>query len=312
VSIFLLFAAALARIASPALFRAAALVVVAVLGALCVGQIAVWRDSVTLWERVTSSSPGVSAVAHTNLANAYRKAKRTDEAIREYRRALAIPPPHAYIHDGLGAALLDRGAVAEFKKAISLDPRYAPAHRNLWFAYDRKGSGEEALAAIQEAVRLAPDFAAAWSNLGISHARAGRLGESEEALRRALALDPDNPQYLANLGTTLGKLGKREEAVELYRRARRLDAREPVYAMNLGNTYRELGRPDAARASYEEALALAPDLAPAHAGLARLLLAAGERERARVHAAKAVSLGAPLDTELAEALTGEPRPGAPP
>ena len=192
-------------------------VLVAVLGYLTVGQIAIWKHSTTLWEHVTRAYPDASQIARTNLANAYRQAGRVDEALREYDRALALTAPHAIPHEGKGLALLDKGlvdeAIVEFKTAITLDPRHAKAYRNLWVAYDKKGMTDEALAAVQQAVEVDPEFAEGYSSLGISYGRKGRFEDSERAFAKALSLESANPQYLANLATTYQRAGKLDRAI---------------------------------------------------------------------------------------------------
>jgi len=214
---------------------------VAVLGFMTMTQLGSWKDSVTLWEKVVKVYPDSSQVAHGNLANAYKAAGRPDDALKEYDKAIAIPPPHAFPHDGKGTLLFDKGqtdeAIREFKAAIALDPTYPMAHRNLWFAYEAKGMHAEALAEIQEAVKLDPDFAAAYNNLAISYGTQGDYEKSAEAFRKALSLDPTNPEYLVNLATTYQRANKYDEAIALYQKGLELDATQAIYYFNLGNTY---------------------------------------------------------------------------
>lgn len=229
---FLLVAAALAATRAGLAIATATLVALA---GLSVRQIGTWHDSVALWERVIAAYPDVSGIAHTNLANAYKSAKRPKDAVREYRRALAAGPPHAFMYDGLGTALLDLGqtddAIAAFQRAIGMEPRYAKAYRNLWFAYEAKGDPAAATASIAKAVEADPEYADAWSNLGVSHARAGRLAESEAAFRRAIDLDPQNAGFATNLGLALLDLGRVPEAREALRRALALGGKVPEQAL---------------------------------------------------------------------------------
>ena len=289
---FLLFSAGVAALAFPTAAAARSFgfgrwsavglcgVLVAGLPYLTVGQIAIWKDSTTVWEHVTRAYRDTSLIAHTNLANAYRQAGRVDEALREYDRVLAVTRPHAVPHEGKGLALLDKGrvdeAIVELEKAIALNPRSAKTYRHLWLAYDRKGLADEALAAAQTAVAADPEFAEAYSSLGISYGRRGRFEDSERAFAKALALEPGNLQYLANLATTYQRAGKLDEAIDLYRKTRALDPRAPVYAINLGNTYLQKGMVLEAIAEFQRAVELQPTnpvaqrrLAEAHARLGK-------------------------------------------
>lgn len=216
--------------------------VVAVLGFATVQQIAIWKNSISLWESVVRVYPDVSFVAHTNLANAYKRSGQLDAALREFDRALAFPPPHhAYIYDGKGTVLLEKGfvdeAIQNFKQSIDIDPGYATPHRNLWFAYDKKGLHELAYAEVLEAVKINPEFAEAYNNLGISYGRKSQYEESIKAFTSALSLDPHNSMYLVNLATTYQKAGQLDRAIEWYKKGLMLNANEPVYFLNLANTY---------------------------------------------------------------------------
>jgi tetratricopeptide (TPR) repeat protein len=52
---------------------------------------------------------------------------RRDEAIAEYKAAIALDPKFAFPHNGLGNVLRDLGrlgeAIAEYNAAIALDPK---------------------------------------------------------------------------------------------------------------------------------------------------------------------------------------------
>src|SRR5208282_4234010 len=119
--------------------------------------------------------------AHKNLAFAYLKGGRTDDALREYNRAIAIPPPVAAPHSIKGAILQEKGlygeAMVEFKKALEIDPNYALGHRYLWAVYRQKGMTKEALAEIQKAIELDPEFAEAYNDLGVSLGEMKRFDE---------------------------------------------------------------------------------------------------------------------------------------
>lgn len=60
--------------------------------------------------------------------------------------------------------------------------------------------------------------------------------------------------------------------------------------INLGAMLAAQGRSHEAIAMYERAVALAPQIPEAQAGLAHLYLQAGDRSRARVHAERALEL----------------------
>jgi tetratricopeptide (TPR) repeat protein len=77
-----------------------------------------------------------NAAVLVNLANAEARAGRVEEAIAAYREALAAGSSVDYLaHNGLGAALVRKGALADgiahFREAVRLRPDYAAAGTNL-------------------------------------------------------------------------------------------------------------------------------------------------------------------------------------
>jgi Tfp pilus assembly protein PilF len=55
-----------------------------------------WHEAIFRWEKVIAADPG-SAAAYNNLAVAYEKLGRFEEAEKAYQRALALDPEHEHI-----------------------------------------------------------------------------------------------------------------------------------------------------------------------------------------------------------------------
>ncbi len=73
----------------------------------------------------------------------HQTAKRTDEAVALYERALFLRPDSVDAHNNLGVAFMAQGrideAVTHYERAISLDPAHASAHNNLGIALVAQG-----------------------------------------------------------------------------------------------------------------------------------------------------------------------------
>jgi len=144
-----------------------------VIGACAVcawGQATYWRNSETLWRHALTlpandDVPGL----HDNLGTALDKEGRMDEAMVEYRKALAITPD------------------------------FANAHNNLGFALFRKHRLDEAIEEYQAAVESDPSLVIARSNLGNALLRAGRPKEAVEQFEEVLKMDPEHPTALNSL-----------------------------------------------------------------------------------------------------------------
>ena len=142
------------------------------------------------------------ADAHLNLGNAHHVARRPQEAIASYRRAIALKPELAAAHSSLARDLNAMGAFAKAllsaERAIKLEPSVAEAWLHAGAALRALGRLTEAEACLREAVARRPDFPrpcrrspssrssdrASWTR---SRCRAGRAGASEGRQRPARA-----------------------------------------------------------------------------------------------------------------------------
>ena len=84
----------------------------------------------------------------TNLANAYAQAKRYDDAVRTYRRALKLNPTNASAHCNLGYMLMQEGkvddAIQEFITTVEVDPRMPQGWGDLLQAVRIRGINPDA------------------------------------------------------------------------------------------------------------------------------------------------------------------------
>ncbi len=90
---------------------------------------------------------------------------KLDEAITNFRRALALKPDYGEVHSNLGIALRDHGkledAVASYRRALAIKPDLPETYSNLGIALRDQGRLEEALANFDRALELRPGFAEA-------------------------------------------------------------------------------------------------------------------------------------------------------
>src|ERR1700757_4977925 len=95
------------------------------------------------------------AVEFNNRGLELYKAGKIDEAIKQFRQALAIDPNFPEADSNLGLALDAKGqvdeAIADFNKALALKPTDAITESNLGLALFHKSKYAESLAAYQKA-----------------------------------------------------------------------------------------------------------------------------------------------------------------
>ncbi len=314
------------RAARRRLWWAAAMLLVAVLGARSRLQAAIWRDTGTLFGHIVAHNPD-SGIAHGNLANFladhgalkdaefhYREALRlrpgegmplnnlgnhlarqgrTQEAIVYYEQALrdGLPGNVADAHNALGVVLSGLGRTAEAERhydaALALAPDRERVHANLGRLLADQGRYDQAVAHYRWALRLRPDFPQARLDLGRALALAGRPDEARKETAAGLGAGVDSAQADGVLGDYLQMRGDYARALPFYQSVVRKAPAMAQARNSLGFTLSKLGRPDEALAQYREAARLDPRLLAAQFNLGSLLLQRGETDAAVAALSKA-------------------------
>jgi tetratricopeptide (TPR) repeat protein len=146
------------------------------LGAVTVSQVALWRDSETLFRHAAEVTER-NAIAANGLGVLAARAGRLDEALARYARAVEDDPGFGVAQKNYAALLLSLGRV------------------------------EEAALPADAAARLMPDDAPARFVHGAALAMRGHLDEAAAELEAVLALQPDHARARAMLAQVRAELG---------------------------------------------------------------------------------------------------------
>ncbi len=194
-------------------------------GLLAALMILTWRQSQgyagleTLWRTTVARSPG-SWLAHDCLGVVDTKNGRYDEAISQFKQAIAIRPGGADLHYSLGMTLLKAGnkaeAMAEYEQAIKIQPRHFLAHYDLGTVLFQNGDKLAATREFQKAVELRPDYPEAQNNLGYVLLDQNRADEAITHLHEAARLNPRYAQAHYNLGRALLVKGQIDGAISQF------------------------------------------------------------------------------------------------
>ena len=148
------------------------------------------------------------------LASGYQSLGRTSDAIREYRRVLALESGFTEARYNLGVAMIEQGtmvaAIVELEEVMRQDPGFADAHIALARAKgDRLGRPMSRIEQILlfetvrqhnlSALEIDPFHLAALNNLGLLEIEFERSDEATAYFERALAVDPTNQTARTNL-----------------------------------------------------------------------------------------------------------------
>ena len=196
---------------------------------------------------------GAGAAGYNNLANAYAKQGKVDEAIKTALQAIAVQPD------------------------------YGVAHYNLGNLYVRQGNFDLAKQHFEAALRLLPNYAEAHSNYGQLLAERGDIAAGMEHFKKAVVLNPTLSRAQLNLGVALAKQGKTEAAIGPLKAAAQLNTESPQASFYLGSIYAAQNRYAEAEESFNQALRIDGSFAPAHQSLAELFELRGNKEAALRH-----------------------------
>jgi tetratricopeptide (TPR) repeat protein len=173
------------------------------------------------------------------------------------------------------------------RRAIALGPPQARVHNLLGQALDRLRQPLEAIKNFDQAIALDPNFAVAHGNRANILVDAGMPQEALKSFDRAIALNPKSMTDLMNRGALLEELGRQEDALVNYDQAIACDPNFAAVHSNRGNVLKELGlielargaasspRFDESAAAYDKAIELDPRLHEPYLGRALLNLIRG-------------------------------------
>jgi Tfp pilus assembly protein PilF len=205
-----------------------------------------------------------AAEPHAVLALVYFSQGKTDEAGREYGKALEmasrLDPTNITIYKSLAALYVERNDLAAAERTYKLIIGLAPSDPEAVFflanVYDEQHKNDEAVKYLKKAIELKPDYHQALNYLGYLYVDGNtNLDEAGRLIDKALALDPGNGAYIDSHGWLLYRRGKyKEAAVDLEKAASVIQ--DPVIYDHLGDTYSKLSDGAKAQANWGKSLEL--------------------------------------------------------
>ena len=179
-----------------------------------------------------------------NIGVAYMEQYKHEEAVKQFKQAVAADPGFAVARTNLALAnffLRDlRGAAAEAREAIRLSPASLQAHYALGASLKNEKQYDAALEAFSKILAADPGDAATNIQVGQIHSQKQQYEPAIAAFRRALEAEPYNATAAYSLATALNRSGQSAEGQKMFARFSQL--RASGYATTLGLNYGELGR----------------------------------------------------------------------
>ena len=186
-----------------------------------------------------------------NKAAQYMQDNKTDEAIREFKKALAFDPQNDTALTYMGKLYMQQGknldAIKTFKDLVRQQPLSVNAKVNLGNAYLQDKNYTESEKAFKDAARLDPLNPLADYTLGHQYLQTGRLKEAEAQFFKAQRAAPKDGNVYYGLGAVYNKMEKFEQAVTNLKKALSLKEKFPAANLELGMAYNSLGNTEEAQ-----------------------------------------------------------------
>jgi Tfp pilus assembly protein PilF len=160
-----------------------------------------------------------SAQMHQLMAHEESRQGHSNQAVAEFRKALAIDPHLPGAHFELAELLhssqedvAKSEAEKEYRLALAENPRDAKSISRLAEIDEHKGNTQQALEEYRKAVKLQPGDADAKVGLAKILTETNQTDEALALLEEAVRLDPTNATTHYRLGTIYRKLGRSEDS----------------------------------------------------------------------------------------------------
>lgn len=185
-------------------------------------------------------------------AAGYLQNNKNDEALKEFRKALAFDPQNATAHTYIGKIYQGQGkineAIKEFKYVVQNDSTSVTARNNLGNAYLQAKQYGDAEKEFKTAARMDPINPLADYTLGIMYSETNRFSEAEAQFKKVAKVSPRDGNVFYALGALFNKTGRPEEAIKNLEKSLTLKKDFPAANFELGSAYAATGNTDKAQA----------------------------------------------------------------
>ena len=202
---------------------------------------------ISVLRRLIQENPG-DVQLRLRLAEVLEKAKRPQEAVREYEAALkglgekdqiAIYKTLGYLYTQMNSF---EKAIGAYLKALELDKKDVNLYYNLATLYEKTGNKEKADQFLMQAVSLKPEDVENRLELAEALLQKGNLQEAEKLLKEVLQKDPKSTKALLLMVNVLDKQGDKKKLKEVYEKLLAQDPDNETVIYNLGVLEYETGQ----------------------------------------------------------------------
>ncbi len=159
---------------------------------------------------------------------------------------------HVFKGDVLAARKATDEALAEYKSALAIDPQWPDIHLLIGSLLGLEGRWDEARAELRQQLALHPSDTRALVELGSVYCRAAKYADAVPFLKQALIADHDNYEANYRLGQAYLILGRSDQAIVYLERAAQAQPEKSNPYYLLSRAYRTLQQPEKAARALEQ------------------------------------------------------------
>lgn len=205
---------------------------------------------------------------HRSLAWLLAGKQKADEAIKEYKKAIAIDSTNISDYKALGNLLVSENrtdeAIKVYKKILEMEPKNAEAQKVYAQLLGATGDQDAVIAAQEKALQMDPKNTDLMYTLGETYFKLSEFQKSIEKFNLYLKLKPKDTSALEYLGNAKQNLEQYHEAIATYEKIIAIKPDNKKILCDMATCYKELNQLRKARSIANKALNIDPNYGMAY------------------------------------------------
>lgn len=201
----------------------------------------------------------------------YGGMKKTDEAIREYQKAIRFASDVEEVYTNIAYEYENSGdyhsAIQYLKKVLEINPDNESAIYELSFCFEITNQVEKGIEFFNDFLDRNPYNKVAWFNVGICYNNVELYEKAIEAYEFAIAIDETFSSAYFNLANSYANLGEYRLAIKNYKETFKYEDPQALTHYYIGECYEKLHRYEEAIEHYNSAIKEDPEMADSWMGL---------------------------------------------
>lgn len=185
------------------------------------------EDAEAAFKKLVEINPQDATTYYGRIISMYDEVGKNDRAIEAARKIVEMNPKSDLAIYNLGIMFLKLQrhdeAIAEFRRCLEVNPNYSSAWYNIGYSYANQKKWAESIPAFKKFVELNPNDQSGWLNIGIGHMMQKKFEDALPAMQQAVSLNPNNAGAQYNLAIVYINLRDYYSARDVQQKLRSLD-----------------------------------------------------------------------------------------